>query len=165
MIKPPVLAGTAGQASVTAMAGAVVTVQMVFTVFVTMVAEQRSRLTALNEVVTLQAFAGTVTVLVKFAVAPGARVATVKTVELAAGRSLTTTTSVRVMLPRFRTVPLYTTEPPGVIGVVGHTAVTTICGAVRIGQTEVTLLVTATPQMLRPVAVAVLVLVQFVVAR
>ena len=40
------------------------------------------------------------------AAAPGARDATVNTVVLAPGRSLTTITLLNVMLPVFRTVPL-----------------------------------------------------------
>jgi hypothetical protein len=48
------------------------------------------------------------------------------------------------------------------MGVVGQTAVTAICGAVRTGQVALTVLLTATPQTLRPVAVEVLVLEQLV---
>jgi hypothetical protein len=43
----------------------------------------------------------------KFVEAPAASLATVSTVVLGAGRSLTTTTLVKVKLPVFRTVPLY----------------------------------------------------------
>ena len=61
---------------------------------------------ALKVVVTEQALGGTVKLPVKLADAPGASVATVNTVVLGAGRSLTTTTLVRVILPTLRTVPL-----------------------------------------------------------
>jgi hypothetical protein len=113
----------------------------------------------------MQALAGTVTVLVKVASAPGAREATVNTVVLTEGRSLVTTTSVRVMFPVLRTVPLYWNEPPGNIGAAGQFTVTKIFGAVRMGQAEVTTLLTSVPQMLRPVAVDVLMEEQSAVAK
>ncbi len=106
VIKPPVATGVAGQASVTAMAGAVVIGQVVATVFVTMVVAQMSLPRPLKVVVTEQASAGTVGLLVKLADAPGASEATVNTVVLGAGRSLTTTMSVRVVSPTLRTLPL-----------------------------------------------------------
>ena len=60
MIKPPALAVTAGQASVTPMAGAVVTVQVVATVFVVALSVQMSLPVPVKVVVTEQALAGTV---------------------------------------------------------------------------------------------------------
>jgi hypothetical protein len=72
---------------------------------------------------------------------------------------------VKVMLPVFRTVPLKVNEPPGNTWVAGQIAVTTICGVVVIKQVVLTAFVTATPQMLRPVAVEVLVVKQLVGAR
>ena len=85
MIKPPVATGTAGQASVTAMAGAMVIGQVMGMVFVTMLGVQMSLPWPLKVVVTEQALAGTVRLLVKLADAPGASVATVNTVVLGAG--------------------------------------------------------------------------------
>src|SRR5450759_4011323 len=98
--------GTAGHASVTAMAGAVVAVQVVETVFMTVVGVQMSLPPPLKVVVNEQASVGTVYVPVKLADAPGASVATVNTFVLATGRSLSTITLVNVMSPVFRTVPL-----------------------------------------------------------
>ena len=106
MIGPLVAAGATGHASVTAIAGAVATVQVVETVFVTVVRAQISLPIPRKVVVTEQALAGMVFALVKLADAPGASVAVVNTVVLAAGQSLSTTTFVKVILPVFRTVPL-----------------------------------------------------------
>jgi hypothetical protein len=60
VIKLPVATGTGGHASVTTMAGAVVTVQVVETVLVTVAAVQRSLPVPLKVVVTAQALVGTV---------------------------------------------------------------------------------------------------------
>jgi hypothetical protein len=60
VIKPPAVAGTAGHAKVTPMAGAVMTVQVVATVLVTPFSEQMSLPVPLKVVVTEQALAGTV---------------------------------------------------------------------------------------------------------
>ena len=98
--------GEVGQASVTAMAGAVTIVQVVATVFVTRVVAQASWPRALKVVVIEQPVAGAVRLLVKLALAPGASEATVNTVVLGAGRSLTTTMLLRIVSPRLRTVPL-----------------------------------------------------------
>ena len=81
---------------------------------------------------------------------------------LAAGRSPTTVTLVRVMFPSLRTVPLKVMRPPGTAGLVGHIAITEMRGVMRIGQVEVAVLVTATPQTVRPVPVEMLVVEQFV---
>jgi hypothetical protein len=54
---------------------------------------------------------------------------------------------------------------PGAVGVLGHEAVTATCAAVRTGQVNGTEFVTDTPQMLRPVAVEMLVLEQLVGAK
>ena len=71
--------GTAGQARVTTMPGAVVTGQVGETVSVTATVVHWSRPLAVKAVVTEQALAGTVRLLVKLADAPGANDATVKT--------------------------------------------------------------------------------------
>ena len=57
--------------------------------------------------VTVHAPAGTVTLLLKVADAPGANDAVVNTVVLEAGRSLTTTTLINVVSPELLTEPLY----------------------------------------------------------
>ncbi len=106
MIVPPALAVVTGHTSVTAMPGVVVPKQVVETVLVTGFSVQASRPVPWKLVVTAQALAGTVKVVVKFATAPGASDATEKTAVLAAGWSLTTTTLFNVMSPEFRTVPL-----------------------------------------------------------
>jgi hypothetical protein len=60
VIKPPAVAGVTGQASVTPMAGAVMTVQVGETLFVTALSVQMSLPVPLKVVVTVQALAGTV---------------------------------------------------------------------------------------------------------
>ena len=60
VIKAPGATATDGQASVTEIAGAVITVQVVVTVFVTALSEQMSLPLALNTVATEQALTGTV---------------------------------------------------------------------------------------------------------
>jgi hypothetical protein len=155
VIKPPVATGVTGQASVTAMAGAVVIGQVAETVFVTRSGVQASLPRALKVVVTVQPLTGAVRLLVKLADAPGASEPAVNTVVLGAGRSLTTTMLLRIVSPRLRTVPLYTSEPPGNTGAVGHAAVTPIWGVVRMGQVALAVLVTGVPQRLAAVAVKV----------
>jgi len=61
---------------------------------------------AVKVVVTEQALSGTVTERVKLAEAPGARLATVNTDVLGAGRSLTTVTFTNGTSPVLRTVPV-----------------------------------------------------------
>ena len=68
-------------------------------------------------------------------------------------------------MPVLVTVPVKSSKEPGATGPTGQTLVTAMAGVVTIGQVTVTLLVTATPQMLRPVAVEVLVLEQLAGAR
>ena len=68
---PPGTAAVTGQSRETAMAGAVVTVQVVVTRLVTGVSAQTSTLVPENTVVRAQALVGTRTVLVKLAVVPG----------------------------------------------------------------------------------------------
>jgi hypothetical protein len=155
VIEPPGLAGIAGHASVTAIAGAVVIEHVAKTLFVIALSVQTSRPIPLKAVVTAQVLVGAMEVPVKLASAPGASVATVNTVVLAAGRSLSTTTLVNVTLPVFCTVPLYVNEPPGSAWVAGQTAVTAICGVVRMGQVALTVLVTGTPQRLLALATKV----------
>jgi hypothetical protein len=106
VIKPPVTALLVGQASVTAMFGAVVTGQVGETLDVAVLDVQMSLPVPLKVVVTEQALGGTVTLLVKVRIAPGASEATENTGVLGTGRSLTTTTLVNVMSPMFCTVPL-----------------------------------------------------------
>ena len=103
---PPAVAVVVGQASVTAIAGAVVTVQRVEMTCDTASWVQVSLPVPVKVVVTVQALAGTTVVLVKLADAPGARVPIVNTVVFAAGRSLSTVTLTNVMLPVLRTVPV-----------------------------------------------------------
>src|ERR1035437_4439535 len=97
--------GTAGHASVTAMAGAVVSGQVADATLVTIVAVQASLPLAVTRLLTEHALAGTVKLAVKFADAPGARLGTVSTV-LGEDWLLTTTTLFRVTLPGLLTVPL-----------------------------------------------------------
>jgi hypothetical protein len=106
VIKPPVIAGAIGQVRLTAIAGLMETVQVVEAVLVTTIAVQISLPVALKVVVTKQVSAATLYEAVKFVDAPGASVDIVKTTLLEAGRSLTRTTLVKVMLPMFCTVPL-----------------------------------------------------------
>ena len=87
------------------MAGAVVTGQLSVTKLVAGLSEQTSRPVPLKVVVTEQVFDGTVKAVVKLAEAPGASAGVENTAVLAAGRSLVTTTLVKVMLPVLRTVP------------------------------------------------------------
>jgi hypothetical protein len=105
VIGPPAAAVVDGQTSVTAIADAVVVGQVGAVTLVTGACVHWSLPCALKDVVMEQTSAGTATLLVKVAEAPGARLAIVKTGVLGDGRSLTTTTSVRVMLPPFKTVP------------------------------------------------------------
>jgi len=160
-----VLAETTGHASVTKIAGAVMVVQVAEAALETSTAVQMSLPVAVNVVVCAQALAGRVEIPVKLATAPGAIVAAVKTTVLGTGRSLTTTTLLKVISPVFRTVPLLVIELPGTIGVIGQATVTAICGVVRMVQVELAELVTATPQILRAVPVEVLVIEQLVVAK
>ena len=141
------------------------TLQVAEALLVTDTAVQMSLPVAVNVVVCAQALAGRVEIPVKLATAPGAIVAAVKTTVLGTGRSLTTTTLLKVISPVFRTVPLLVIELPGTIGVIGQATVTAICGVVRMVQVELAELVTATPQILRAVPVEVLVIEQLVVAK
>ena len=84
---------------------------------------------------------------------------------LAAGRLSVTITFVSVILPALLTVPLYVMMPPGSTELNGHTCVTVIAGVVVMAHVVLAVFVTATPQMLRPVTVEMLVLAQFVGAR
>jgi len=63
---------------------------------------------------------------------------------------------VKVTLPLLLTLPEKVSNWRGATGCVGHTLVTMIPGAVVMGQVVLAVLVTATPQMLSPVAVEVL---------
>jgi len=148
VINPPMADGTAGQFRVTATRGVVVTEQVMEAVLVTTLAAHMSLAAAITVVVMEQAFAGTVKLPVKFAEAPGASVPIVNTGVLAAGRSLTTTTFVSVILPLLLTVPPKLKDPPGATRLVEQFIVTRIWDAVRMGQEELTESVTATPQML-----------------
>ena len=76
-----------------------------------------------------------------------------------------TTTFVIGILPRFVTVPLYVNNPPGATGETGQLCVMDNNGVVVIAHVVLAVFVTATPQMLRPVTVEMLVLAQFVGAR
>ena len=105
VIGPPAAADSMGQRSVTSIADAVVVGQVGAVSLVTGASVHWSLPSALKDVVTEQTLAGTATLLVKEAEAPGARLAIVNTGVLGDGRSLTTTTSVRVILPPFKTVP------------------------------------------------------------
>ena len=96
--------GTAGQASVTAMAGAVVSGQVAEATLVTTVPAQASVPRAVTVLLTEQALAGAVKLAVKFADAPGARLGTVSTV-LGEAWLLTTVTLFNVTLPGLLTVP------------------------------------------------------------
>jgi hypothetical protein len=106
MMFPPAVAWVLGHDTVTAIVGAVVTAHVAVTALVAGFNVQMSRPLPLNTVATEQALAGTATLLVKATVAPGAMVAAENTMVFAAGRSLTTTTLVKVLLPVLRTVPL-----------------------------------------------------------
>jgi hypothetical protein len=106
VIVPPAIAATAGQFNETAMLGAVTTLQVVETAFVTRFAVQASAPVLLKAVVTEQTLAGTATLAVKLAEAPGASDATVNTVVFGDGRFATTTTFAKVIFPVFRTVAL-----------------------------------------------------------
>ena len=105
MIKPPVAAGVAGQASVAAMAGAVVSGQVADALLVTTVPVQASLPLAVTVLLTEHASAGVVKLAVKLAEAPTARLATFNTV-LGEDWLLTTVTLFNAMLPEFRTVPV-----------------------------------------------------------
>lgn len=106
MIGAPAIAATAGQFNETAILGAVTTLQVVATELVTRFAVQTSLPIALKAVVTEQTFAGTRTLTVKLAEAPGASEGAVNTVVFGEGRSARTTTFARVMFPVFFTVAL-----------------------------------------------------------
>ena len=107
MIGPPALAGTTGQASVTPMPGAVMTVQVGETLFVTALSVQGSLPDPLKVVVTEQALVGTAYgPALKLVDTPAASVARVKTTVLGTGRSLNTITLVKVKLPALLTVTL-----------------------------------------------------------
>ena len=81
--------------------------QVVETLFVTALSVQMSLAVPLKVVVTEQVLVGTMYGPAKKLVdAPGASAATVNTGVLGAGRSLTTTTLVKVLLPVFCTVTL-----------------------------------------------------------
>ena len=149
----------------TPMLGAVVTEQLAVELFVTGVSVQLSRPVPVNVVETVQALAGTVFVVVKLAMTPGAMVLAEKTTVFATGKLETTTTLVNALLPVFCTEPVLMNVPPDKIWDTGHKAVTKICGVVVIEQVAVAELLTGTPHRLFAVAVKVSVAEQFVGAR
>jgi hypothetical protein len=75
---------------------------------------------------------------------------------LATGWLSTIKTLVRTILPELVTVPVKTSVPPGVTGWGGQDLVSAIPGEVVMGQLELALFVTATPQMLLARTVEVL---------
>jgi hypothetical protein len=103
---PPAIAATAGQFNDTAIFGVVRTLQVVAIELVTRFAVQTSAPVALKAVVTEQTFAGTITLTVKLAEAPGASEGAVNTLVFGDGRSARTTTFAKVIFPVFRTVAL-----------------------------------------------------------
>jgi hypothetical protein len=104
VINPPAAAGTSGQFSVTAMAGAVESGQVADAKLVTTVPTHASLPLAVTVLLTEHASAGAVRLAVKFAEPPGARLGTVNTV-LGEDWLSTTTTLFRVTLPGLLTVP------------------------------------------------------------
>src|SRR5207249_4282199 len=88
---PPGLAGFVGQFSRTTMAGVLCKVQVAEAVAVATTPAQVFVPRAVTELVTVQALAGEVKVAVKLAEAPGARLASVKTVLGEAWASITVT--------------------------------------------------------------------------
>jgi hypothetical protein len=84
----------------------VTTLQVVVTALVTWFALQTSLPLALNAVVTEQTLAGTATLTVKLAEAPGASEGAVNTGVFAEGRFARTTTFAKVISPVFFTVAL-----------------------------------------------------------
>jgi hypothetical protein len=105
VIKLPAATGTAGHASVTAMAGAVEIGQVTDAELVTTVPTHASLPLAITVLLTEHVSAGAVKLAVKFAEPPGARLGTVSTV-LGADWLSTTVTLFRVTLPGLLTVPL-----------------------------------------------------------
>ena len=89
----------------TTMRGAVTRVQVADAVFETLTAEQASLPLPVAVLLTEHASAGVVKLAVKFAEAPGARLAKLRTV-LGDAWLLTTVTLFKVTLPEFRTVPV-----------------------------------------------------------
>ena len=75
---------------------------------------------------------------------------------------LNTKTFVNVMLPELQTVPKNGARLSAVTGPGGQLSVTVMAGVVRMEQVALAMLVTATPQILWPVAVEVLVEEQLV---
>ena len=144
MIEPPVVAGTVGHTSVTAIVGAVPIGQVVEATFETALDVQASVPRAVTVLLTEHALAGAVKLEVKFADTPGARLATVNTV-VGEDWLLTTVTLFNVTLPVFLTVPVRVTTPPAVAGVTGQFNVTAMVGAVVSWQTAVLILVTVFP--------------------
>src|SRR5260370_21076498 len=93
-----------------------------------------------------QQLGGTCSLPVKFVDCPGARVTGPKTGVLFVGRSLTTITLVKVMLPALLTDPLKMARPPGTTGLAGQYLATAILGVVIPGQSLKALAVTKRPK-------------------
>jgi hypothetical protein len=124
--KAPGNPGATGQFCVTTIRGLVSTRHVAGALSVMVLPPHRSAAVAVTVLMIVHtAFTGTVYRPVKFAVAPGANVAALKTMTPGAW-SLTTTTFVSVMSPAFRTVPLKVNTAPGATGAVGHVCVTTM---------------------------------------
>jgi hypothetical protein len=102
---PPGLAGLAGQSRTTTKRGVVVNGQVADALLEATVWLQLSLPLAVTVVLTEHASAGVTKLVVKFVVAPGAKVETVNTV-LGADWLLTTVTLFKVTLPEFLTVPV-----------------------------------------------------------
>ena len=105
MRTPPRLGGFTGQLCVTTRRGVVTKVQVADALLLTTVSKQLSLPLPVTVLLTEQASMGVVRLAVKFAVAPGARLATVNTV-LGTDWLLTTVTLFNVTVPEFRTVPV-----------------------------------------------------------
>jgi hypothetical protein len=106
VIEPPVATGVVGQAKVTAIRGLALMGQVIEVPLVVALPVQTSLPLAASAVEMEQVLAGTVKLPLKFADAPGASEEVVKTTVFGAGRSLTTTMLLNVILPPFLTVPL-----------------------------------------------------------
>ena len=117
---------------------------------------------AVTELETVQALAGEIKVAVKFAEAPGARLARVRTVLGEAWTSMTVTL-LRVTLPGLLTVPEKVMELPVITGVAGQFKVTAISGVPVIEHVAEATFVTDAPEQLSlALAVSVEVLEQAV---
>ena len=104
--RPPPTGGMMGQFCVTTIRGVVISTQVADAVLVASISEQASAPVAMTVLLTAQASSGAVKLATKFAEAPGARVATVKTTVFGMGRLFTTLTLFRVTFPEFLTVPV-----------------------------------------------------------